>query len=143
VARPTRTPIGIQLASAAKVVNRAFEDALAEAGGSSPVWLILVNLKTQPTSSQRELADAIGIEGPTLTHHLNAMESAGLITRRRDPNNRRLHLVEVTAAGDETFHRLRGAVLAFDRRLRRGFSERDLAQVERLLERLRANVDGA
>ena len=141
--RPTRTPIGIQLATTAKDVSRAFEDALATADGSAPIWLILINLKSRPMASQRELAEAVGIEGPTLTYHLNAMETAGLVTRRRDPANRRLHLVEITPAGEKTFHRLRTAVVAFDRRLRRGFSERDLTQLERLLEHLRANVADA
>ncbi len=44
------------------------------------------------------------------------MESAGLVTRRRDPANRRLHLVELTPAGDALFLRLRDAATAFDRR---------------------------
>ena len=34
-----------------------------------------------------ELADAVGITGPTLTHHLNAMESDALITRRPSMND--------------------------------------------------------
>ena len=69
------------------------------AGGSGPMWLVLISLKTRPRASQRELADAVGIREATLTHHLNAMDTSGLITRRRDPENRRVHLVELTPAG--------------------------------------------
>ncbi len=94
--RPEAVPLGLRLARAAKAVSRAFDDALAEAGGSRPTWLVLVSLKGKPVASQRELAEAIGIRGPTLTHHLDVMESAGLVTRRRDPGNRRVHLVELT-----------------------------------------------
>src|ERR1700726_4966703 len=101
--RPARTPIGLQLARSAKAVSRAFDDALAEAGGSLPVWLILVSLKGQAHGAQRQLAEAVGIEGPTLTHHLNRMENAGLVTRRRDPANRRVHQVELTDAGEAAF----------------------------------------
>src|ERR671932_2471003 len=104
---PPRTPIGLHLAQVAKVVNRAFDEALAQAGGSLPVWLVLVALKSRQSASQRQLADAVGIQGPTLTHHLNAMESAGLLTRRRDPENRRVHLVELTSAGEQLFVQLR------------------------------------
>src|ERR687884_751538 len=86
---PPHAPIGRHLAQVAKVVNRAFDDALAGAGGSLPVWLVLIALKSRQSANQRQLADAVGIQGPTLTHHLNAMESAGLLTRRRDPGNRR------------------------------------------------------
>src|ERR671926_2006974 len=111
--RPSRTPIGLHLAQVAKVVNRAFDDALAGAGGSLPVWLVLIALKSQQAANQRQLADAVGIQGPTLTHHLNTMESAGLLTRRRDPQNRRVHLVELTDAGEALFHRLREAATGF------------------------------
>jgi MarR family transcriptional regulator for hemolysin len=87
-----------------------------------------------------ELAEAVGIQGATLTHHLNTMESAGLVTRRRDPANRRLHLVELTPAGDALFLRLRDAATAFDRRLRAGLSDSELVQLGALLTRLRDNA---
>ena len=138
--RPSRTPIGLHLAQVAKVVNRAFDDTLAGAGGSLPVWLVLIALKSRQSANQRQLADAVGIQGPTLTHHLNAMESAGLLTRRRDPENRRVHLVELTTAGDQLFLALREAAMSFDRRLRAGLSDNDTTQLEQLLNRLRANV---
>jgi len=138
--RPSRTPIGLRLAQVAKVVNRTFDDALARAGGSLPVWLVLIALKSRQSANQRQLADAVGIQGPTLTHHLNAMESAGLLTRRRDPENRRVHLVELTTAGDQLFLRLREAAMSFDRRLRAGLSDDDTTQLDQLLDRLRANV---
>jgi MarR family transcriptional regulator for hemolysin len=121
-------------------VSRAFDDALSRAGGSLPVWLVLVNLKANPRAAQREIAEAMGVSEATLTHHLNGMESQGLITRRRDPANRRVHLVELTEDGEETFVRLRAAALAFDRRLRRGVTESEVGQLRSLLDRLAGNV---
>ena len=138
--RPAQQPLGLHLARVSRTVSRAFDDVLAEAGGSLPVWLVLISLKSGQLASQRELAEAVGVQGATLTHHLNAMESAGLVTRRRDPANRRLHLVELTPAGDELFFRLRGAATAFDQRLRTGFSDTEASQLETLLARLRNNV---
>jgi MarR family transcriptional regulator, transcriptional regulator for hemolysin len=137
---PVRLPVGRQLARAAKSVSRAFDDALAEAGGSLPVWLVLISLKSRPLRNQRELADAVGIREATLTHHLNAMDAQGLVTRRRDPANRRVHLVELTEAGEAAFLRLRDAASAFDERLRRGLTDRDVDDLERLLHRLERNV---
>jgi MarR family transcriptional regulator, transcriptional regulator for hemolysin len=140
--RPAHLPLGLHLTRVTRTVSRAFDDTLAEAGGSLPVWLVLISLKSRPLASQRELAEAVGIKGATLTHHLDTMESAGLVTRRRDPANRRLHLVELTPAGDALFLRLRDAATAFDRRLRAGLSEDDAGQLEALLTRLRDNVSG-
>jgi MarR family transcriptional regulator for hemolysin len=140
--RPAYEPLGLHLTRVSKTVSRAFDETLAEAGGSLPAWLVLISLKSRQLASQRELAEAVGIQGATLTHHLDTMESAGLVTRRRDPANRRLHLVELTPAGDALFLRLRDAAMAFDRRLRAGLSEDDVAQLEVLLTRLRDNVSG-
>jgi MarR family transcriptional regulator for hemolysin len=138
--QPSRPPIGLKLARAARVVSRAFDEALGNADGSLPVWLVLLNLKIRPTGTQRELAAAVGVREPTLTHHLNAMEAAGLLVRRRDDANRRIHVVELTEAGEAAFLRLRKAALAFDRRLRRGIGSEQAAELERALDRLVENV---
>ena len=138
--KPARTPIGLHLTRTARSVSRAFDDALAQADGSIPVWLVLISLKSQQLRNQRELAEAVGIREATLTHHLNAMDEQGLITRRRDPANRRVHLVELTDAGEALFERLRGAAGAFDKKLRAGFSDDEVADLEALLSRLAANV---
>ncbi len=89
---------------------------------------------------QRELARAIGIDGATLTHHLNRMEAAGLISRTRDPENRHVHQVEFTDEGQACFDQLRGAAMAFDRRLRAGMSDEATAALGEALRRLRDNV---
>jgi MarR family transcriptional regulator, transcriptional regulator for hemolysin len=137
---PVRPPIGLQLTRAAKVVGRAFDDALAAAGGSLPVWLVLLSLKTQQCENQRELAAAVGIQEATLTHHLNAMDEQGLLTRQRDPANRRIHQVRLTEAGEAAFVRLRSAAIGFDDQLRAGLSDRDAATLDRLLRRLATNA---
>ena len=138
--RPAHQPLGLHLTRVSRIVSRAFDDALAAVGGSLPVWLVMISLKSGQLASQRELAEAVGVQGATLTHHLNAMESAGLVTRRRDPANRRLHLVELTPAGDALFLRLRDAAVAFDQKLRTGLSQDEASQLQTLLTRLRDNV---
>ena len=140
MAPPPAEPIGIQVTRTARVVNRAFDQALAEAGGSQPVWLVLMSLKAQSHRTQRDLAGAVGIEGPTLTHHLHRMEAAGLVSRTRAPGNRRVQQVALTDEGEQAFHRLRTAVVAFDRRLRAGLSAADAAALGALLAQLRTNV---
>ncbi|MDQ1502391.1 MAG: hypothetical protein QOD57_118 [Actinomycetota bacterium] len=137
---PPSEPIGLQLSRTAKVLSRAFDEALAGAGGSLPVWLVLVSLKAQRPGRQRQLAEAVGVEGPTLTHHLNKMEAAGLVTRTTDPNNRRVHRVELTEQGEVVFGRLRQAALKFDRRLRAGISDAQIDTLTDVLGHLRLNA---
>lgn len=140
--KPAHPPIGVVLANTAKTINRAFDATLAASGGTAPIWLILISLKNNPQANQREIAAAVGIQGATLTHHLNAMEDDGLITRSREPGNRRVHQVRLTQQGEELFGQLAAAAHAYDRRLRAGFSGDELDVLEKLLGRMRDNVAG-
>jgi MarR family transcriptional regulator for hemolysin len=135
-------PIGHRLALVSKAVNRAFDDALAAEGGSLSTWLILFAIKTQDLRNQRELAAAVGIQGATLTHHLNGLEADGLLTRQNDPGNRRIHLVAMTGKGEKLFHRLAAASVAFDQKLRTGLADSDVRVLEQLLGRLHDNAIG-
>jgi MarR family transcriptional regulator for hemolysin len=138
--RPTGTPIGLQLAHTAKTVSRAFSDALAEAGGSVPMWLVLTSLMGESWPAQQHLAQALRIEGPTLTRHLDGLEEAGLVVRRPAPGDRRAVQVELTDAGRTKHADLRQAVIAFNRRLTSGLDEAELEELRVLLARLEANA---
>lgn len=139
---PAAVPIGLHLTRVARVASRAFDDALAEAGGSLPIWLVLLNVTINPGAKQRQLAEAVGVREPTLTQHLNVMEHDGLLTRRRDPKNRRVHIVEVTETGATLLRDLRDAAIRFDAKLRRGLSQPQLDELSLLLDRLADNVGG-
>lgn len=104
------------------------------------MWLVLLNLKVRRPANQRELAAAVGITEATLTHHLNAMDTDGLITRRRDKANRRIHILEITDTGEQAFLRLRRAAQAFDKQLRDGIPDDELAALDSALDRLIQNV---
>jgi MarR family transcriptional regulator, transcriptional regulator for hemolysin len=137
---PQFLPIGLRLGQAARTVERAFDGALGEAGGTLPVWLILLNLKISKPANQRELAEAVGVREATLTHHLNAMDTSGLVTRTRDAANRRVQVVALTEAGEAAFARLRDTAVAFHARLRAGLPDADLETLDTLLGRLAANA---
>ena len=83
--RPTGAPVGLQLARTSRAVSPAFEEALAGAGGSVPIWLVQISLSARSLRNQREPAEAAGILAAPLTHHLNATEAGGLIIRHRGP----------------------------------------------------------
>jgi MarR family transcriptional regulator for hemolysin len=137
---PAIEPLGQTLNRTAKLVGRGFDQALAEVDGSLPTWAILASLKAARHGKQQDIAEAVGIEGATLTHHLNRLERDGLVSRSRDPDNRRVHRVTLTDAGHRAFFRMLSAVQEFDRQLRAGFTEEDDAALRAALDRLRANV---
>jgi MarR family transcriptional regulator, transcriptional regulator for hemolysin len=138
--KPRNRPIGLEVANTAKAVGRAFQDRLAAAGGTVPMWLILSSLKGDAWRTQLDLARSVGIEGPTLTRHLDGLEEQGLVRRVRDAADRRAVRVELTAAGERRFDELRQVVVAFNRALTAGLSEAELDRTRATLARLQANV---
>jgi MarR family transcriptional regulator for hemolysin len=133
---PSEPPLGLLLSQTAKRLSRAFDDALAAAGGSLPTWLILMSLMREGKLSHGELARRVGVQGPTLTHHLDTMADQGLVLRERLPGNRRVQTASLTPAGVATFHRLRGAAAEHDKRIRSSFSDAELSQMRTFLRRL-------
>ena len=132
--------LSLLIGRVAKELSRSFDDVLAAAGGSSPTWQVLRALDAGDHRTQAELAAAIGVRQPTLTHHLDAMERAGLIARAREDGNRRVQRVTVTEPGRHLFLRLRRAAASFDGRLRAGLGDGDLAELRRLLDQLLENA---
>jgi MarR family transcriptional regulator for hemolysin len=141
MSRPAELPpIGLRLSRTSRAVTQAFERAMAEAGGSASAWQVLLLVRSGQWGAQSRMAEAMGVTGATLTHHLNGLEAQGLVRRWREPANRRVQLVELTPDGEALFERLRSVAVAHDRRLRAGLDEAELAQLAALLDRLQANV---
>jgi MarR family transcriptional regulator for hemolysin len=82
----------------------------------------------------------VGIEGPTLTRHLDQLEEAGIVRRSADPADRRAVRVEPTEEGRELHGRLLGVVIAFNRRLTAGIGQDELDALRASLSALEANV---
>jgi MarR family transcriptional regulator for hemolysin len=101
---------------------------------------VLSSLKQENRHTQLDLARAVGIEGPTLTRHLDGLEQSGLVVRHRDSVDRRAVRVEVTDEGERLHATLLKAVIAFNKRLTDGLSETELDRLQRGLAQLEQNV---
>ena len=140
--RPAQIPpIGLRLTRTARSVSNAFERAMAEAGGSASAWQVLLLVRPEQWGTQSRMADAMGITGATLTHHLNALEKRGLVRRWREADNRRVQHVALTPAGETLFARLREVAVRHDRRLRSNLTEPETALLAELLDKLQAGID--
>jgi MarR family transcriptional regulator for hemolysin len=104
------------------------------------MWLVLWTLETGDYVTQRELAHALDIREPTLTHHLDNLESSGLVCRLREPADRRAIRVELTPAGHAMFGTLRELAERFNRQLAKGITRAEERQLRRVLERLASNA---
>lgn len=134
-------PIGLQLARTARSVSNEFERAMAAAGGSASMWQVLLLIRSGQWGTQSNLAKAMGVTGATMTHHLNALESQGLVRRWRDESNKRVQQVELTDEGIAMFDRLREVAMKHDQRLRKRLSAKEADQLARLLHKLAEDGD--
>lgn len=87
------------LAHLARVGGRT-ADAALEPTGLRPRHLVaLMLLDEHGPTGQRELTAALTLDPSNVVGLLNDLEERGLVTRRRDPADRRRHIVEASPAG--------------------------------------------
>src|SRR5215211_1918572 len=82
------------------IYRRATEDVL---GVRLKQFIALDYLREQGGSSQQLLGQALMLDPNNCVILLNDLEDAGYVERRRDPTDRRRHIVEMTAAGERAF----------------------------------------
>jgi DNA-binding MarR family transcriptional regulator len=85
----------------ARVARRSSEDALRPAGLRPRHLVALTVLREGGPMTQSSLGDALCLDPTNLVGLLNELEQASLLERRRDPLDRRRHIVELSAGGLE------------------------------------------
>lgn len=104
--------------------------------------MLLCTIVRQDGMTQSELADLLSVQGATITNMLQRMEEAGLVNRRRDPEDNRLVRVYVTDEGRRKEEAISQELGNLNQTIFKGLSEADLAALRRLLGRLIENMGG-
>ena len=87
------------LAVASRTVISLYRPLLEPMGLTHPQYLVMLALWEDEPLRVSELADRLSLEPATLSPLLKRLESAGLVTRRRDPHDERAVAVGLTPAG--------------------------------------------
>lgn len=102
----------------------------------------LHQLRSGPMS-QQALGDALDLDASNLVSVLNDLEEMGLITRRRDPDDRRRHIVELTVTGIQRLADVRIAVADVEERLVAALDDEQRLQLHELLTTIVASLCAA
>jgi DNA-binding MarR family transcriptional regulator len=90
--------------------------------------------------TQKEIADKLGVTPPSIAISTKRMQKAGLIEKRTDENNLRRNCLSATKNGMELAKRCRERVDDLDKRMFRGFSEKELNIFRNSLDRMIENI---
>ena len=118
----------------ARQSRRGAEDALAPLG-LRPRHLVALTLLREGPATQQGLGDALSIDASNLVGLLNELEDAGLAARRRDPEDRRRHIVELTTRGTTTLAAAERALTAVEDDVLGSLAPEERAQLHDLLLR--------
>ncbi|HML52506.1 MAG TPA: MarR family transcriptional regulator [Solidesulfovibrio magneticus] len=124
----------IALNDVARAWRSRLDERLRPLGLSSAMWAVIRRLAIgQAALTQRELAEAVGIEGPTLVRLLDRLEQHGIARRVSDPRDRRIKRVELAEQARQNWDASLKAGLELSSELTRGIPSKDLETTRTVL----------
>jgi len=126
------TPAVVWLAKLGRWAGRQFTNALGPIGLKQRHLGTLLELRAGPLG-QQALGDALGIDAAQLVGLLNDLEAEQLVYRRRDPSDRRRHIVEISDLGRARLATTDRAMAEIDAKLMTGLTPEQHRQFAALL----------
>ncbi len=136
-----RDDFGFRLYLVGRLWRREVDETLGRYGLSAATWQPLLHVSRLGEGiRQRDLAESLGIEGPSLVRLLDTLETQGLIERREDEADRRAKAVHLTEDGRTLVEGIRGIAAEVRERLLAGVSDEDMMLCLGLLGRIEGNL---
>ena len=137
---------GLQLSLSWWLVNtgrlwrKLLDERLRAAGQTQPRWRVLAWARMLPGITQTELAQRMGIAGPTLVRILDSLNAQSLIERRENAGDRRVKEVHLTAQAEPLVRKISQEVMTIRHALLEGVSDEDLSTCLDVLAHIRARA---
>jgi DNA-binding MarR family transcriptional regulator len=136
----TLADVSPALTQAARSMRTVLTRNLTASGlyaGQDSVILALAEQDGLPAGT---LAHKLGVKAPTMTRTIGRMEAQGFLERRADAEDARLTKVYLTEAGRNSVTQIASSAAACDERATRGFSEKEIRSLVRLLKAINGNL---
>ena len=137
-----RDSMGFIVKSTAKAFESAFDQILQDKVGitvtQSRVLGVLVLVKNGMT--QKEIADRIGVEAPSIVPIIDRLEEQKLVTRRPDAADRRNNLIFLTTKAEEKWNLIIDCAVELQKVSSRGLSEKEIEITKTTLRKIAQNI---
>ena len=121
------------------VYRRTSEDVL---GMRLKGYVALCYLVDRASATQQELGEKMMVDPNNLVLMLNELEDAGYLVRRRDPDDRRRHIVELTDAGREAIKAAEEGMESVEEEILAALSPKERATLRELLNQALEGAPG-
>ncbi|MDB5984432.1 MAG: slyA [Pseudomonas sp.] len=133
---------GMQLAHMSRGWRAELDRRLVDLGLSQARWLVLLHLaRFEEPPTQRELAQSVGVEGPTLARLLDSLETQGLVRRQAVVEDRRAKKILLSATARPLIDKIETIATALRHELFVGIDEEELRICMRVHARILANLE--
>ncbi len=132
----------MQLAHMSRGWRAELDRRLAGLGLSQARWLVLLHLaRFDEPPTQRELAQSVGVEGPTLARLLDSLEAQGLVERQAVVEDRRAKKLMLCPPARPLIEQIETIANALRVELFTGVDEEELSTAMRVHSRILANLE--
>ncbi|MGA4602565.1 MarR family transcriptional regulator [Ectopseudomonas hydrolytica] len=131
----------VEPVEAAKAVLAREDRRLVGLGLSQARWLVLLHLaRFTEMPTQRELAQSVGVEGPTLARLLDSLETQGLVTRVAVPEDRRAKKIALQPKAQPLIEKIEAISTQLRQEVFAGIDEEDLRRCQQVHARVLGNL---
>jgi DNA-binding MarR family transcriptional regulator len=131
---------GLALAVAGQSASQRVQEALRAHGLKNNQAHLLMVLADEGATSQQTLVQTLGVDPSVLVAILNDLESAGLAQRRRDPADRRRHIVEISPRGTQLVSDVYASVESVEAELFAALDAHEIDVLHQILIRINTTV---
>jgi MarR family transcriptional regulator for hemolysin len=133
--------IGFIVNKTAKAFVKALDSELREkVGVTVGQWKVMVMLINQDGLTQREIAERLGLEGPTLIPIIDKMERDDLVVRKVDPSDRRNNKIYRTEKANESWNEMLKCAVKVRQVSLKGIPDENIDNAKNVLELIYQNL---